>query len=91
MSIHPTQLIKAINGARAYALSDKSDPFAFNRAMTHTLNGVCNRRFTKSGEPIECNYHADCHMETRHAPSGYVFQDGSRKFLHQTYRNGIRP
>ena len=31
---------RMIEGAKRYAAADRSDPFAFNRAMTHINNGV---------------------------------------------------
>lgn len=40
--IKPTRSM--IEGAVRYAAADRSDPFAYNRAMSHSHNGVASRR-----------------------------------------------
>ncbi len=52
---HSTYRARQIEGARNYAAADKSDPFAFNRCMTHILNGVADYRT----DPVaDANYSA---------------------------------
>lgn len=50
-----------IEAVKRYAEADRSDPFAFNRAMTHMKNGVCS--FLKNGG--EAFYDAEEYYEER--------------------------
>ncbi len=62
-------------GARAYALADRSDPFAFARAQTHLRNGVAS---------LDASYEAEEGVETRELPDGRPYQVA-------VYRNIKRP
>lgn len=70
---------RMFEGARNYALAEKSDPFAFARAMSHTLNGIAN---IHNGE--DAFYQADPYQETRVLPDG-------REYNVTAYRNVKRP
>ena len=70
-----------LQGAMNYAMADRSDPFAFSRAMTHTLNGVAN--YSDSHGQSQ-HYEAECYMETRKLPDG-------RQYQVTQYRNMKRP
>lgn len=41
---------KQVEGAIRYAKADRSDPFAFNRAMSHIQNGICRTPPDKGGD-----------------------------------------
>jgi hypothetical protein len=58
------QARRMIEGARLFALADRSDPFAFNRAMSHTLNGVA------SAHDGDKYYQAEPSLEQRVTPKG---------------------
>lgn len=55
--------------AKRYALSEKADPFVFNRCMTHIKNGIAG--FRKDGE--DAFYDAEETTETRHLPNGEAY------------------
>lgn len=68
-------------GAKNYALADKSDPFAYNRAMTHVNNGIS----TVNGEAY---YQAEPYKEER----TLVKTDGSKEnYFVDAYKNIKRP
>lgn len=87
--LHPTYLQRALRGAVDYAKADRSDPFAFSRAMTHLQVGVCNPRF--HGTRVDCLYEAESVIETRQLRKGVSFSDGSNKYLVQGHKNMVRP
>ena len=64
-----------IAAAKLFAAADKSDPFTFNRAMTHIKNGLAD---------AEHRYSAVAVQEERTLP------DGS-KFSVTTYKSMGRP
>lgn len=64
-NVHHTQ----IEAARRYAAADKSDPFAFNRAMTHLKNGLAS--FDSKGSP--CGYDATEINVTRVTTTGVEY------------------
>lgn len=66
---------RMIEGARKYAKADRSDPFAFNRAMTHIANGICG--FNQNGQ--DAFYDAE------------EFVDSSLGWPVKTFRNIKRP
>ena len=74
--------------ARTYAAADKSDPFAFARAMAHMKNGICG--FNQNGQ--DAFYSADEQQETRHLEK---INDQGQKYLEEyqvpAYRNRVRP
>lgn len=45
--------------ALAYAEADRSDPFTFNRVMSHIANGICDDATTANGRMSEARYKAD--------------------------------
>ena len=70
-----------LQGAMNYAMADKSDPFAFSRAMTHTMNGVANYSDSHGQSQY---YEAERYMETRKLPDG-------REYKVPAYKNIKRP
>ena len=72
---------KMIEGARAYAAFDKSDPFSFSRAMLHIRMGLC-RPIVKDGS--DAHYQADSYQEAR------IDSHGIEYFV-TTYKNVQRP
>lgn len=78
-------------GAAAYAAADKSDPFAYKRAVSHSLNGVASMNRTQGNHPdgtlIEygpAHYNATSHTVTRTLPDG-------TKYPAIEYVNVVRP
>lgn len=69
-----------IEAAKRYAAADKSDPFAFARAMTHLGNGLSG--MSQRGE--DQFYDADEFREERFLPDG-------RAYHVTAYRNLRRP
>ncbi len=69
-----------------YANADRSDPFAFARAMAHSRNGVCD----SGHDGKDCRYKADVHRERRLLPD-----DGrpehEREYFVDVYTNLQRP
>lgn len=62
----PNNRNRLINGARNYALADRSDPFAFARCMTHVNNGIASIGSGRDGED-HC-YSAEAYQEKRSLP-----------------------
>ena len=50
-----TQYNDTLRQALAYAEADRSDPFTFNRVMSHIANGVCN----SNDRGNDCRYKAN--------------------------------
>lgn len=65
-----------IEGAKNYALADKSDPFTFSRVMSHLENGVCHPDMTP--------YEAELDFEERKT-------EYSESYRVPTYKNVKRP
>jgi hypothetical protein len=61
---------RKIDGAQRYAAAEKSDPFAFSRAMTHIRNDICRTR--PDGEAAD--YDAEMASEMRKLPDGTEYQ-----------------
>lgn len=79
-----TRDARRVAGARRYAEADRSDPFAFARAMTHLSNGIA--AYGKKGE--EQFYDAVETQETRVLPAA----DGKRvEYQATVYTNRVRP
>ena len=78
-------------GALAYAQADRSDPFAYNRAMSHIDSGVAGFTHEKDGTRKDAFYKADASRENRVLPEGVTFSDGSNKFVVPTWINMQRP
>lgn len=76
-------------GAFNYAQADRSDPFAYAKAMSHIKNGICDQRFdNKNNEQRLCHYEADLTQEQR------SFVNGEGKIVEYTvptYVNMKRP
>jgi hypothetical protein len=68
-----------IDGARRYAEANRSDPFAFSRAMSHVNNGVAGIRI-ENDERIDAFYDAKVGIEKRKLPTGQLFSDGSNSY-----------
>jgi hypothetical protein len=64
-----TQYNDTLRQALAYAEADRSDPFTFNRVMSHIANGICDDATTANGRMSEARYKADRVV----AESGRVF------------------
>lgn len=77
-----------VEAALRYAQMDKTDPFAFRRAMSHYANKVCNKQTDDEGRYA---YDAEQTEETREYLDGYVNPDGSRTFKVTIFKNGVRP
>ena len=72
---------------RNYADANKSDPFAYSRAMTHTLNGLCDN--LSSAE--DCRYKAEPVLETRIFPVASPLYPNGQTYTVTVYRNIQRP
>ena len=82
-----TRRERFIESAKRYAAADRSDPFAFSRAMTHINNGIASTL----GDGRDACYDAAETTETRKLPDGIVFADGSNEWTVPAYRNMVRP
>lgn len=71
-------------GAKRYAAADKSDPFAYSRAMSHIASGSAS--YDKDFNP---DYWADDAFETRRLPNG---PDGTlgEEYTVNVYKNRRR-
>jgi hypothetical protein len=58
-----TQYNDTIRHAIAYAEADRSDPFTFNRVMSHIANGICDDN-DSSREMKDCRYRADRNVDS---------------------------
>lgn len=82
-----TQRQRFIAAAKRYAAADRSDPFAYNRAMTQIDNGIaCSLR-----DGADAIYDAVESHETRALPAGTTFSDGTSQWSVPVYRNMTRP
>ncbi len=83
---------KQIEGARLYAKADRSDPFAFSRAMSHINNGLCKAYIKDENRFQEAVlYNAKQAMEIHTLPPGHHFSDGSTEYQVTVYREVTRP
>ena len=76
------QRLQQLRNARNYADNDKSDPFAFARAVTHINNGI--------SDP-DRGYEAEKVRTTVHLAEGEHFSDGTDVFEGVRYNNIKRP
>jgi hypothetical protein len=74
------QMERMLEGARNYAAADRTDPFAYARALTHIRTGIAG--LTHTGE--DGFYKADPYTEERYLPDGRPYQA-------TVYRNLQRP
>ena len=58
-----TQYNDTIRQALAYAEADRSDPFTFNRVMSHIASGICDDNGS-SREMKDCRYRADRNVDS---------------------------
>ena len=58
---------RLIDGAKAFAAADKSDPFTYNRCISHINNGVAGG-FDSNGNNL--SYDATTGKERRQLPDG---------------------
>lgn len=81
------------DGAKLYAASDRSDPFAYARALTHIENGVASPSRPGNQEyaipqGVPAYYSAESHLEERKIVAG----NGRDVTAHVVvYRNVQRP
>lgn len=87
--LHPSYVRDMIQGARRYAQADKSDPFAFSRAMSHINSGVARPSFDGNGNRHDAYYDAQEAREKR--VSSRPFSDGSTTYDVTVYRDMKRP
>lgn len=81
-----------IAGAKRYAQADRSDPFAFSRAVSHINNGICKPYLhEKRRVMIDCDYDARGTTETRELIDGVLFSDGTTAFKVVEWRGRVRP
>lgn len=75
--------------ARRYAAADRTDPFAYRRAVTHIKNGVAQFSTTdKDGSLIACYYDAQGYQEKR----SYTKSNGELvEYAVPAWKNMIRP
>lgn len=73
--------------ARLYAAADKSDPFVFDRAVTHIKNGIAVN--SQDGKPV--HYTARQATETRRLAGTATFSDGSTEWQAAVYKDIARP
>lgn len=83
---------RMIDGAKKYALADRTDPFAFRRMVTHIDNGVAsvhrglNKDYDLAAGPAFYN------AETYREPRKIVGSDGQEQvFDIMVFRNVVRP
>ena len=69
-------------GARNYALADRSDPFAYSRAMSHIDLGICTDGATYEATPTQ---------EMRKLPDGNALSNGEAEYAVTVYRDVRRP
>lgn len=75
-----TRRERMIDGCAAYAASDKSDPFAFSRAVSHTLSGVASIDGDRDNF-----YSAERYAEQRVLPTT------GETYAVEAYKNATRP
>lgn len=78
-----TSIRQMKTAALDYAAFEKSDPFAYSRAISHIQNGICNPKRTDD-EIIAAHYSAVPFQEERELPNG-------EKYTVTAYKNAVRP
>lgn len=78
--VEKATLHQRIEAAKRYAAADRTDPWAFDRAMTHMANGICG--FNENGQ--DAFYSADEFVEDRVTVTGISYPV-------TVYRNIVRP
>jgi hypothetical protein len=82
---------RMIAGAHAYAAADRSDPFAFSRALSHINNGIAGVRTNENGDKVDAFYNAKPVVQTRKLPAGQMFSNGANTYQVTTYDAMVRP
>lgn len=85
-----TQYNDTLRQALAYAEADRSDPFTFNRVMSHIANGVCDDATTTNGRMSEARYKADRVRERRLLPNDGR-SESEREYFVDVFHNMQRP
>lgn len=75
-----------LEDARCYALADKSDPFTYNRVMSHMNGRICG--FNSKGE--DAFYSAEPYQEERWLPPSPAHPNG-QSYMVTVYKNRVRP
>jgi len=89
--------LRRTSEARRYAATDKSDPFAFSRAMSHVTSGIVGPRTDKVGNrtvTVDCPYDADTFAGVREPDPRWdaIKHLGTIKQVPCTvFRNVVRP
>ena len=78
---------KRIEAAQRYAEADKSDPFAYGRAMAHMKNGVAGFL----GDGRDAFYDADEYEETRTIEKIINGETVPENFQVKAFKNRVRP
>jgi hypothetical protein len=78
---------KLVEAAKRYAAADRSDPFAYRRALCHLSNGVAHWNNGSPRDPKDGFYDAEEYQETRHMPP--PFERTEYKVI--AYKNMARP
>lgn len=65
---------RMVHAAQRYAAADRTDPFTFNRAMTHIANGVAGFRHEPNGTRVEAFYNAKEVKVKRKLASGEEYE-----------------
>jgi len=83
---------RKVEGAKQFARAQRSDPFAFARAMAHIRIGICEPYHdNRKRKMVDCNYEAKPTTVTRPLPEGVTFADGSDTYEVLEYTNMVRP
>lgn len=85
--IRPVDDHKLVEAAKRYAAADRSDPFAYRRAITHLSNGVAHWNNGHPKDPKDGFYDAEEYQETRTLPPPY----SNIEYKATAYKNMSRP
>lgn len=80
-----------LQGALLYSQAERSDPFAYSRAMSHLHNGVSAPFFDGQGKRHDGHYEATEGREKKTLAKGLRFSDGSTEYYSPVYRDVKRP
>lgn len=82
-------------GARRFADANKSDPYAFNRAMTHIRNGICEPFVNEDKKLVQAIYDADTYPTTQPIDERWApllkLRPGTTTMQTTAFRNVQRP
>lgn len=80
---------RMLDGAARYAAGDKSDPFAYGRALAHIVQGICDARCEPSKEYVR-ELGETCYYDAKETVEKRVTADG-KEFFATVYHNMVRP